>query len=284
MANQSMSQSLALCLFSLILCVSSPQASAQPSNSPAPKASQESAAYRKAIREGVEEFDRGNYPEARSAFTRAHELSPSARTYRALGLVAFELRNYGETVELLEAALASREKPLDDAQRKSTEELLARARRLIARVHLDVSPSPSKVLVDGVPVELSEGQVLVLQVGDHVIEVFASGYMPERRAVRVSGGEELKLAVQMRAPESSAVNGSAGLDQEQQPAPSEPKRDERKRWRRNPWLWTAVGLVAVGAGVGIAYALRPEPETRPAPPTGTDHTPPGGVLRPLRSW
>lgn len=240
--------------------------------------------YQRTIKAALDEFQQGNFPEARSLFTRAHALSPNARTYRGLGFVAFELRNYHECVDYLTAALKSTEKALEGDLRRTTEDLLARAKGLIARIHIDAKPSPVDVFVDGVPARLFERSTLILEVGDHVVELRAAGYLPERRALKIAGGEELQLSVVMRTADNE--------DGEQASVSSEPgtvssrAHDTRvgRPWYKSPWLWTAVAVVVVGAGVGAAVALTYDPNRSKAKPSTTDNTPPGGVVQTLGSW
>jgi tetratricopeptide (TPR) repeat protein len=249
-----------------------------------PKSPADRAEYQQAIGSALAEFDAGNFPEARGLFTRAHQLYPNARTYRGLGFVAFELRNYGECVEQLEQALGAGEKPLSEALRRSTEELLKRARAMTALVHMNVSPRTESWLVDGVPVEPGPERTLVLQVGDHVVEVRAAGYLPERRALKIAGGEELHLAIEMRAapaPEPAAGPRIAAAAPE--PAPREDEQS-RKRWYKSPWLWTGVAVALAGAAVGTYFAVRPESETHVQDPAVTANTPEGGVVQAWRAW
>jgi tetratricopeptide (TPR) repeat protein len=245
----------------------------------------ESQEYQQAVRTALEEFDAGNFPEARAAFKRAHALSPNARTFRGLGFVAFELRNYIEAVEYLEEALDSREKPLDGEPRRSTEALLTRARSLLGTVRIEASPRFDTLLVDGLPRELADGRTLVLEVGDHVIELRAQGLNPERRELEISGGEQLSLAFTLRPAEASATAPGPRVELAQSTAASE-QRDApaARRWYKSPWLWSALGVVLVGAGIGTYFALRPHAHTEPADPATTGNTPPGGVLHTLRSF
>ena len=126
--------------------------------------------YSEAISQALRELEATNYPEAREEFQRAHALFPNARTLRGLGLVEFELRNYGESVRRLEEALASTVKPLDDKLRAETDALLARARRYLGEVHVDVEPSVATVIVDGTRVELGPENSMLLEVGEHTVE------------------------------------------------------------------------------------------------------------------
>ncbi|MDB4986697.1 MAG: hypothetical protein JWN04_1875 [Myxococcaceae bacterium] len=262
----------------LVILTASSAALVNAARAEAPAA--ESAEYRTTIQRAVQEFEAGNYAEARGLFVHAHELYPNARTLRGLGLVAFELRNYGVCVDNLQAALKSTEKPLTTEQRSNTEETLARARAFIARVNVNVSPETARVLVDGMPVELAKGQALVLEVGDHVVEIQAAGYLPERRSLSIAGGEQLKLSVVMHQPEQLAAGGNSA-------APLAGPHDDgpsRRRWYKSPWLWSGVAVVAVGIGAGLAFALRPDAKNEPRDPTTTGNTPKGGTLQALGSW
>src|SRR3954470_14714051 len=77
--------------------------------SPAPGHAQEAtgapAGYDDLIKRAVVEFDNSHWAEARALFGRAHELAPNARTFRGLGITAFELRRYVDATRELEASL-----------------------------------------------------------------------------------------------------------------------------------------------------------------------------------
>lgn len=246
----------------------------------------EPAEYKRVVARAVREFDAGNYPEARALFTQAHELYPNARTFLGLGLVAFELRNYGSCVEYLEAALTSNVKPLNDELRQSAQDVVGKARGMIAQLNLEVSPSAARVLLDGVPVVLGENQALILEVGDHVVEVQASGYLSERRSLSIVGGEKLQLHVVMR--EVEAAPSPAETAQAGAAAPLPGEHDDRaekpRRWYKSPWLWVSVSVAVVAGGVTAGLLLRPDAKTVPEDPTLSARTPPGGRLTALADW
>jgi hypothetical protein len=229
----------------------------------APAIAQEGQEYSQAIQLGSQEFEAGNYAEARSQFTRAHQRFPNARTLRALGMVEFELKNYGECIELLRAALASNTRPLEPSQRKDAEALLSRARGYVARVNLELEPDVATVLMDGVPVKLENGRTLVVQVGDHVLEFRAPGRLAEKRLVKVSGGEERTLHVVLPAPENAAKTSGSAVGAPLEPAQAPNK--ERTPLYKKPWLWVVVGVVVAGAAAGTAIALTRDKGGSPSP-------------------
>jgi hypothetical protein len=207
----------------------------------------EPAVYRATVDEALKEFEAQNYEEARSLFLRAHALYPNARTHRALGLAEFELRNYGDSIAHLRAALEDRVKPLGDAMRAETQQVLTRAYNFVGRVRLEVKPSTAHVTLDGAPLQLSS-EPLLLPIGEHTFELEASGFIAARRQLSIKGGEERSLSIVL----VPVLNAQTGKD--------EPARaGDRSKWYKSPWLWVSLGVVVAGAGATTAYFLtRPE--------------------------
>lgn len=200
--------------------------------------------YRDAIDQAVEELAAHHYEEARALFVQAHALYPNARTHRGLGFAEFELRNYVQCVHELEAALASGTKPLTGSLREDTERLLDRAKKFVARLSVQSRPAATEVVVDDVRAP-AEGE-LMLAAGEHTVEVQTPGYALEKRVVHLRAGETRTLSVVLRRLE--VAEGG--------------EREPSRPLRRNPWLWTSVGLAVVGAAVaGTVFALRRDSES-----------------------
>lgn len=237
----------------------------------------EPAGYRPLITEAVAEYDAGNFAEARSLFDKANAMYSTARALRGLGMVEFELRNYSDSINFLERALASKVQPLDGALRAETEQLLARARGFIAQLDLAIEPGGSTVIVDGTPVSLGPQGRLVLEVGDHVLEFSAQGYQPEKRVMKIKGGEQQVLRIVL--PMQRAAGDAPGLRVQSlaQPATGPLAQNHvdsgepaKKPLYKNPWLWTGVGIAVVALAVGLGVGLtRNDPGTRePVKPAG----------------
>ncbi len=213
----------------------------------------EPAGYRAAIEEALVEYQALNFEEARALFARAHALFPNARTLRGLGMVEFERRNYRASVDYLGQALASEVRPLEGELRMATEQLLGRAKGFLGELRLSVEPSSARVAIDGELVEFTEGQPIVVQVGDHQLEVRAPGYRSKQRTLAVQGGESLSLHIAL---ESDAAGPSEpDIAGEFQPASSdsEPVRASGK----GPWPLIVIGVsgaALVGGGVLVALA------------------------------
>lgn len=240
---------------------------------------QEPAGYRAAIGAAIEEFDLNHFTEAREHFARAHALFPNARTLRGLGLSDFELRRYVAAVQYLEQALATDVKRLDGKLRAETEAILQRAKGYVGTLRLRAQPADTEIALDGIPVERSNWDGFLVEVGDHLLEARATGYVTQRRELQLRGGQdetiEIGLAAMQLEPSADEATPVAPIA----PAPSAPARADTpvyKRW----WLWTIVGVVVAGAATGTAIALTRDRSTRYEPTTSAN-TPSGVALQPL---
>lgn len=213
-------------------------------------------AFQSALQQAIEDFDAGRFVEAQLHFREAHALAPSARTLRALGMVAFELHDYAASVSYLEQALASSVKPLDASLRREAKAVLARAEQNVARVVFQLSPRGAQLRVDETPVLVSEGRAVAINPGHHVLALQAPGRAPLETQLALEPGEQRVLSLAL-APEAKPV------------AKADDSRGGRPLYK-NPWLWTGVGVVVVGAVTGLAVGLTRDPEERVLPAVGGD--------------
>lgn len=184
---------------------------------------------RAVLEEAVVEYDAGRYPEALALLRRAHELEPTARTLRGIGMAAFETRQYVLAVRALREALSSTARPLTGAQRADAEALLARALRFVARVRIELEPRDATLRVDGARVEPEPDGSLLLDPGPRVLTAQHPQRASRTLEVRIEPGvgQDLALTLEPIATELRAPS----------PAPLE-SGDE--------------GLLWAGAGLGIA--------------------------------
>src|SRR5687768_7941673 len=109
--------------------------------------------YQKVVEEAVGEFREGRFVEARALFKRAHELQPSARTSRGIGMASFELSDYADALTHLSAALADQRRALTDEHRAQVEELVRKARTFTGHFRIDVDPDGAALTLDGRPID-----------------------------------------------------------------------------------------------------------------------------------
>ncbi len=158
----------------------------------------ESPAYRTTIKEGVAEYEAHRFEEARSLFRRAHQISPNARTFRGMGMAAFELRDYVSATRNLSAALRDTRKPLSEEQRKQTQELLERSGLFVDIYTIKVTPRHARMIVDGHAPELEHDGSILFAFGRHTIEISAPGMELQTMAVDVRGGERKTYNISLK--------------------------------------------------------------------------------------
>ncbi len=220
----------------------------------------ETTEYRHLVDEAIKEYEQRHFEEARALFARAAADTPSARALRGVGMCDFELRAYVDSADNLEKALASKVQPLEGTLRTDTERLLDRARSFVARYSVAVEPKAAVVVVDGTPWQLGPNGDLVLEVGDHVLEFRAEGFVPEKQRRKVRGGEQEEVRIllspqaPMRVPTVAESEPPARVQLAAAPTPV--KDEERRPLYKNPWLWAGVGVVTAGVVTGVALATR----------------------------
>lgn len=204
------------------------------------------------LREAVQEFDLGNWTEARALFERAHELQPTARTFRAIGLSAFEEKSYAAAVWNLSQSLTDNRNPLDAGQRSKVEDVLRRARGFVAEYKLELKPAAAQLTVDGRKPTLLEGKLL-LDPGDRLIQLSAPGHQSSERHVSARPNENGFLHIAL-SPEvvAQAPAGEPATNAEL-PAPQPaPKSTTDPRFGTQQ----IVGMAVAGAGVAsLAVSL-----------------------------
>jgi len=173
----------------LVLDVAAGLAAAQ-SSAAAPPASAAEAQYSELVSEAVRQYNSGAWADARALFERAHALTPNARTFRGLGLCAFELGRYVDAVEEFEAALADARQPLLPEQRIEVAGALAQARRYVGSVRVALVPAKATLLING---RVAEDRELLLNVGAYRLSANAPGYERTTVALNVEGGQRRKL-------------------------------------------------------------------------------------------
>jgi tetratricopeptide (TPR) repeat protein len=215
--------------------------------------------YDHAVAAALTAFGSGDYWKARELFERAHVLKPNARTLRALGMTAVELKRYTQARQELENSQQDTRDPLTPAQQAEVSNMLKWMHGALASVQLRVEPAQAQVFIDG---QLASGSQL-LEPGQHSLRVTADGYRPVEQALSLDAGNQRVLALFLTRLElkpqlaetaqpaaGSATQGGVQFVQPGSPRPHSDSKPLVERW----WFWTAVGVVVVGGAV-TAIAL-----------------------------
>jgi hypothetical protein len=228
-----------------------------------PVRAQRGDSYDRVISQAVSEYSAGHWEEAYLLFRKAHDLNPSARTWRGLGLTAFELRRYVEAAGQLESALIDPRRPLTSTQRDEVTQLLERCRDYISVYRIKVNPATAEVLVDGKAQSLRDGK-LSLDPGAHTVVVRATGYEERRQELRSDAGARDELSIELQSQgsvralpnESAPVVSSRDLEQSVVlPAPMAIPKASSTRAGARLWTWVAAGGAAALASVTIGLRV-----------------------------
>lgn len=207
--------------------------------------------YHELVRQAVDEYDRGNFEEAKALFTEAYEAFPNARALRGLGMVANELRDYVRAIQYLERAIEHRVRPLDAAMIAEARGIVARARKYIGTVRVSTNPAEATFTVDGWPTERASDGTMMLNPGPHEIAARAPGHQTSTRLVRMEPGAtlELEFALQPGIGTEADLRSDALL-------PAEHPSGEGSKASIAPWIVVGVSAaVAIGGGVLVGLAL-----------------------------
>jgi hypothetical protein len=155
---------------------------------------------RRHFKAGTKLYRDGNYGGALAEFEEAYRLKPGVGSLQNVALSQKGLFRYAEAAATLEQLLKEHGSELSDGERLAVGDALSELKGLIVSVKLRVVPEGARVLLDGRSLSPAEWAVpLVLNVGEHTLSVDAPGYNPERRLLRVAGGQrELPVDVALR--------------------------------------------------------------------------------------
>jgi tetratricopeptide (TPR) repeat protein len=215
--------------------------------------------YQSLVEKGLQEYELGNFSEAKAFFQQAHRLSPNARTLRGLGMTAYEMRRYVEAIGYFELALASNERALTTQLRTEVTQLLSQARSFVAKLNLAVTPGDAQLRLDTREVVRDKDGSILLDPGVHELLIEAPKHEPVTRSIRSDGGEALTLVINLRNTEASPA--IEGTPVELAPTPalaagSEPTPALARESSTGPYVMIGVSAaVAIAGGVLLAVAL-----------------------------
>lgn len=219
--------------------------------------------YDRYVAQALQAYDAGRFAEARSSFRRAHELAPTARTLRTIGMCSFNLGDYVDALINLEAALADTRRPLSADQRSHANELITRSQVHVGRFKVRLSPQDAVLWADGRPPPRLVSEEILLEPGRHELLAQASGHLPSRSTFQVDGGDRTTLEIVLApSPTASGVVAASpaakstviATNEASSPAPQASSRDSSDSGSK---AQAALGYVALGVGVAglVAFGI-----------------------------
>jgi tetratricopeptide (TPR) repeat protein len=215
------------------------------------------AEYQQVISDALTEYERGSWEESAALFRRAHELLPSARTLRGLGLAAYEARRYPESIRFLTEALIDQRRPLTAKQREEIDATLERARLFVGYLHVQLEPSDATLSINGQEAQPSTDGTVITDIGWVDLEAKADGRETLNRRIRMNAGDhqELQLRLAPLRPDGEMrVAGRAAGDYVAGPAPTRHDQPEADS-PYETWKWVSGGFALAALGTGAAFLV-----------------------------
>ena len=208
-----------------------------------PPAPADTSAYEGYISEALQAYESGRFAEARTLFRRAHELEPTARTLRTMGMCSFNLGDYLDALQNLDAALNEARRPLSAEQREHAADLISRSQVHVGRFKVRLSPLDAELWVDGKPPPRLVSGELLLEPGRHELLAQASGYQAARSTLQVDGGDRTTLEIRLeRAPEAPVAAVAPSTSETSRAQPISPTSTGKSDTQ------AVLGYVALGIG------------------------------------
>ncbi len=244
----------ALPLLALLL---SPSAFAQdarpaPVAESAPDASAKQEAARR-FEHAIKLYEDADYTLALAEFERVYELVPDYRVLYNIGQVSIQLGRYARAFRTLKEYVARGAAELAPDRAAAVEADLTQLAAKIARVSVQVEQTGAQISVDGAVIGRSSlVEPLILDVGEHRIQVDLPGFVTQVRTFTLAGGDrrEARFALQAQ-PRVPAPQPASGYTPQVVPPPRTPAASSHQ----STWVgvgWAATGALAAGALVSGA--------------------------------
>jgi hypothetical protein len=221
------------------------KADAQPSAG-APKSAESSPEVMKEAAQryerGLELYSEGDYGLAVLEFERAYELVPNYRVLYNIGQVRIQLGRYAKARRALEEYLEKGGDEIKPERKQSVKNDLEMLAGRTALLTVSTNEPDAEIVVDSLVVGQSPmAEPLLVDAGEHTVEVRKPGYYSKGGQVKLAGREGTTITLEItKVPEAKAQPAIVRV--EQQPL----QRPDRTMMYVG---WATTGALAIGAGV-----------------------------------
>lgn len=158
------------------------------------------AEARERFSRAVELYDEGRYEAALVEFQRAYDLAPAAPVLFNIAQVHAAMGHAVAAVAAYERYLAEGGEAISAARRADVEAALRTQRARIARLTIAVSAPGATIAIDDVEVGISPlPSAIEVDSGEHVVSARAAGHEGVRRRIRIAGGREEIVRLELLA-------------------------------------------------------------------------------------
>jgi tetratricopeptide (TPR) repeat protein len=224
--------------------------------SPPPRtpSAEDRAAGREHFDRGATLYKSGDFKLALLEFERAYDFVPDYRVLYNIGQVCQQLGHYARASQTLNQYLREGGSAIAAERRKAVLADLEAMRLRTGHLLVTSTTDGAEVLVDDVVVARTpaRGPILV-DAGEHTVEVRKPGMIPASKRIALVGQEQLAVTLSPTPPalpSGGPTSPNAAL--------SKPSTDAGPSSPRRPWLWAGwitTGMAAAGAGIAGIYTI-----------------------------
>jgi tetratricopeptide (TPR) repeat protein len=220
-----------------------PAAPQQPAATDPSAAAKEEARQR--FDQGLALFEDGDFRLALIEFERAYALVPDYRVLYNIAQVNIQLGRYAKARSALEEYVEKAGTALPESRAAGVKDDLKMLAARTAHLSITSNPAGAEIILDDTIVGTSPlAEPLLVEAGEHRVELRKSGYVARMQQVKLAGGDE----------------GSVSIDlvEESKPRTVIVEREPIVREERPSWLWaswTATGVLAAGAVVTGVFGI-----------------------------
>jgi hypothetical protein len=158
---------------------------------------------------GIRLYGEGDFGLALIEFERAYELVANYRVLYNIGQVSIQLRRYAKAREALEQYLTQGGAEVEGARLEEVQADIDMLKPRTAKLLVTTNAPRAKVSLDGNTWgTLPLANALLVDAGNHVVKVEASGYQVSEKPVVLAGGDEVTVAVTLEVNTGSRTPGS----------------------------------------------------------------------------
>jgi hypothetical protein len=191
---------------------------------------------------GLELYSEGDYGLAVIEFERAYELVPNYKVLYNIGQVRIQLGRYAKAKKALEEYLEKGGDQIKPERKDSVKRDLEMLAGRTAMLTVITNEPGADIVLDGLVVGQSPlTEPLLVDAGEHTLEVRKAGFYSKGSPVKLAGREETTVTVEItKVPEAKV--GPTVVERIEAPVV---KADRTPMWIG----WAVTGALAVGAGV-----------------------------------
>lgn len=201
-------------------------------------------------------YEDGDYTLALAEFERVYELVPDYRVLYNISQVSIQLGRYARAFRTLKDYLSRGAAEMAPARAAAVQADLAQLAGKVARVSVRVDQPGAQISVDGVVVGRSPlSDPLIVDVGEHQVQVELSGYVPQSQTFTLAGGDRREATYTLERAQPAVERPPSSSGQTDKPRPATQSPPPHAPSRRGVWLgvgWGTTGALAAGAIIGGA--------------------------------